>query len=140
MWDAVAWNANFFIVNYLIGSSTILACGTFCLFGAFILNALQSAAVAGVQFRPYPCISTSLSDLPASQTLCESLQTASAQWEIIPACCHFVLLLIRQFCSSVMFVVRPFRAPAMTFGTSHCIIEKTKAAFVANHQQRRTWC
>ena len=41
------WNANFFIVNFLVGSHTIFTSGTFCLFAAFVLNTLQSAAVAG---------------------------------------------------------------------------------------------
>eukprot|EP00668_Euglena_longa_P039379 GGOE01050708.1.p4 GENE.GGOE01050708.1~~GGOE01050708.1.p4 ORF type:complete len:120 (+),score=38.24 GGOE01050708.1:504-863(+) len=45
--EATLWKANFFIVNYLIGSSTVFTSGSFCTFLAVVMNALQAAAVAG---------------------------------------------------------------------------------------------
>eukprot|EP00667_Euglena_gracilis_P008333 EG_transcript_8440 len=45
--EATLWQANFFIVNYLVGSSTVFTSGSFCVFLAVVMNALQAAAVAG---------------------------------------------------------------------------------------------
>jgi hypothetical protein len=45
--EATVWQSSFFIYNYLVGSSTIVTSGSFCLMLAIVANVLQAAAVAG---------------------------------------------------------------------------------------------